>query len=195
MSAEEVEKSIREIWTLFKETDRRMKETDRRFKEIQENFDLRSKEMDQKVAEALKAVADLGGKWGRFVEGVVAPGLEKLFRERGIVIDHIYPRVKARMNGRQMEIDLLAHDGDAAILVEVKSTLSVDDVKAHLKQLEEFKTFFPDHLHRKLYGAVAGIVIEEGADRFAYQQGLFVIAQSGETVVLLNDEKFTPKIW
>ena len=94
-----------------------------------------------------------------------------------------------------MEIDLLAHNGDVAVLVEVKSTLSVNDVKVHLQQLADFKTFFPEYADRKLYGAVAGIVIEEGADRFAYQQELFVIAQSGETVILLNDEKFQPKIW
>jgi len=40
-----------------------------------------------------------------------------------------------------------------------------------------------------------GIVIDEGADRYAYQQGLFVIGQSGETVRILNDDQFRPKEW
>jgi len=31
-------------------------------------------------------------------------------------------------------------------------------------------------------GAVTGIVIEEGADRYAYRQGLFVIGQTDENV-------------
>lgn len=44
-------------------------------------------------------------------------------------------------------------------------------------------------------GAVAGIVIEEGVDRFAYREGLFVIAQAGDTVRLLNDGEFVPKAW
>ncbi|MGK7957213.1 MAG: DUF3782 domain-containing protein, partial [Crocosphaera sp.] len=45
------------------------------------------------------------------------------------------------------------------------------------------------------YGAVAGIEIEEGADKYAYRQGLFVLAQSGETVNILNDEQFNPQAW
>jgi len=36
-------------------------------------------------------------------------------------------------------------------------------------------------------------VIDGGADKFAYRQGLFVIAQKGENVKILNDKKFIPK--
>ncbi|CAN2049966.1 hypothetical protein GMMP1_860013 [Candidatus Magnetomoraceae bacterium gMMP-1] len=49
--------------------------------------------------------------------------------------------------------------------------------------------------NRKAIGAVAGIVIDEGVERFAYRKALFVIVQSGETVQILNDNKFKPKIW
>ncbi len=42
-------------------------------------------------------------------------------------------------------------------------------------------------------GAVAGIDIQEG--RYGYQQGLFVIGQSGEMVRILNDKKFQPRFW
>jgi len=35
----------------------------------------------------------------------------------------------------------------------------------------------------------------ENADRYAYRQGLFVLAQSGETVVILNDAQFQPRAW
>ena len=177
MTTKEMEKSIREVWDLFKATDRQMKETDR------------------KVAEALKAVADLGGKWGRFVEGLVAPAAETIFKGWGIELDKVFTRVKARKNGEMMEIDILAIDGEYAVLIEVKSTLGLDNVKNHLAQLERFKTFFPEYTDRKVLGAVAGIVIDEGVDRYAYQQGLFVITQSGETVKILNDQHFKPRTW
>jgi hypothetical protein len=35
----------------------------------------------------------------------------------------------------------------------------------------------------------------ENADRYAYRQRLFVLAQSGETVVILNDAQFQPRAW
>ncbi|MGH7494654.1 MAG: hypothetical protein ACREOO_19955 [bacterium] len=37
--------------------------------------------------------------------------------------------------------------------------------------------------------------IDQGVDRFAYRNGLFVFAQSGEHVRLLNDKKFLPKAY
>jgi hypothetical protein len=68
-------------------------------------------------------------------------------------------------------------------------------VKDHLERLREFKEFFPEYQEKKVLGAVAGIVIEDGADRYAYRQGLFVIGQTGDRVTILNDEKFIPRIW
>lgn len=140
-------------------------------------------------------VAGLTGKWGCFVEGLLAPAVVKLFRERAIAVDWVAQRVQAQKNGRHLEIDILAQNAEYAVLIEVKSTLGVDDVNEHLARLAEFKSFYPEHQDRKIVGAVAGINIQEGVDRYAYQQGLFVIAQSGEMVRILNDKKFQPRFW
>lgn len=67
--------------------------------------------------------------------------------------------------------------------------------KEHITRLGKFAVFFPEYQDRKIIGAVAGIDIVEDADKFADRNGLFVIAQSGETVIILNDEKFQPKVW
>jgi len=42
---------------------------------------------------------------------------------------------------------------------------------------------------------MAGIKINDGVDRYAYQSGLFVIRPSGDTVKIMNDEKFKAKLW
>ena len=44
-------------------------------------------------------------------------------------------------------------------------------------------------------GAVAGMVVPDDAARFAYRQGLFVLAQSGESVTIRNDANFQPGVW
>jgi len=177
MTTKEVEKSIREIWELFKETDREIKET------------------RQTVDRVNESVAALTGKWGKFVEGLIVPAVERLFKERGIEVEKVSQRVRARKNGRSLEVDIMAIDGETAVLIEVKSTLKVADVEEHLQRLAEFKQFFPEYQDRRVYGAVAGIVIDEAADRYAYQKGLFVIGEKGETVKILNDEKFVPKVF
>ena len=184
MTTQETEKSIQEIWNLFKETDERFKETDKgmdRLEKIVENTS--------------KAVSALTGKWGRFVEGLIAPSTERIFKERGIIVDKVFQRVKTRRNGAEMEVDILAINGEYAVLIEAKSTLKIEDVKEHIVRLERFKTFFPEYSGRKAVGAVGGIVIEEDSDKYAYRNGLFVIGESGEMAVILNDKGFKPKVW
>lgn len=161
------------------------------FEDIRKLFE----ETSLQIKETSKKVDALTSKWGRFVEGLIAPGVQRLFHERGIEVEKVYQRVKARKANKEMEVDLLAIDEGYAVLIEAKSTLAAEDIDEHLERLEKFKKFFPEYKKKKAVGAVAGIVIDEGADRYAYRQGLYVIAQSGEAVKILNDARFKPKTW
>jgi hypothetical protein len=173
MTPEEMERNIQEIWELFRETDRRFQETDRRFQDLRGLFT---------------------SQWGKLVEALIAPGALKQFQDRGVAVTGTRQRAKQRKNGELMEIDVLATNEDSVVAVEVKTTLKVDDVKDFLDKLPRFKEFFEEYEDMRLYGAVAGISIDEQADRFAYKNDLYVLTLSGEgTVVILNDEKFVPK--
>ena len=195
----ERKESDQRLEKLFQETDRQFKETDRKFQESDQKLEKLFRETDQNLEKLFREtdakIGALTGKWSKFVEGIVVPAADKIFSRRGIQVDKVYQRVRAQHNGKGMEIDVMALDGADAVLIEVKSTLSVDDVKEHLERMRRFKTFFPEYADRRVVGAVAGIVIEEGVDRFAYKRGLFVLGQTGETVRILNDEAFRPRIW
>ncbi len=103
---------------------------------------------------------------------MVAPACENLFLNRQIPVHQVSQRVRKRLDGKTLEIDVLVTNENHVLVVEVKSSLSVDDVKELIKNL-----------------------IEEGADKYAYRQGLFVLAQRGENVAILNDAEFQPKTW
>ena len=206
ITPQEMETTIQEVWTLFRETDRRFQatdkllsqkfqETDRKFQETEKLLALKSQETNNEIQRVSANVDKLAGKWGRFVEGLVVPGILRLFGERGIEIEKVFQRVKSHKGADTMEIDILGVDREYVVLVEVKSTLGADDVRDHLERLGLFRHFFPEYEDRKAIGAVAGIVMEENVGRFAYRQGLFVIAQSGDAVKILNDESFRPKTW
>jgi len=79
-----------------------------------------------------------------------------------------------------MEIDLLLVNGDALVVVEVKSTLKVEHVRKLLDDLEAFLNFFPEYGDYRRFGAVAALGIDESADRYAYRQGLFVLTLGRE---------------
>ena len=195
---QETDRKFQETDRKFQETDRKFQETDRKFQETEhliQEVDQQIKEVNKQIKEVNKQIGNLGGKWGRFVENMVAPACETLFISRGIPVHQVSQRVKKRLDNKTLEIDVLVTNENHVLVVEVKSSLGVDNVKELIQDLKEFRQFFPEYNQKQLYGAVAGIEIEEGADKYAYRQGLFVLAQSGETVNILNDEQFQPQAW
>jgi hypothetical protein len=216
-TADDVWKLLAELVEAQKETERCFQETERRFQETERILKEQSLETerilkeqsleterilkeqslktDRQITRLSKEIGNLGGKWGRFVENMVAPACETLFLNREIPVHQVSQRVRKRLDGKTLEIDVLVTNENHVLVVEVKSSLSVDDVKELIKNLTEFRQFFPEYNHKQLYGAVAGIEIEEGADKYAYRQGLFVLAQRGENVAILNDTEFQPKTW
>ena len=191
----ELVEAQKETEKCFQETERRFQETERRFQETERILKEQSLKTDRQITRLSQEIGNLGGKWGRFVENMVAPACETLFLNRDIPVHQVSQRVRKRLDGKTLEIDVLVTNENHVLVVEVKSSLSVDDVKELIKNLTEFRQFFPEYNHKQLYGAVAGIEIEEGADKYAYRQGLFVLAQRGENVAILNDTEFQPKTW
>jgi hypothetical protein len=202
--------TIADIYQLFRtsaeEFDRRLRESDRRIEQAKLESDRRIEqaklESDRTIAELKRtveqtnrAVNSLTTRWGRFVEELVQPAVLRLFQEKGIDIKEIYPRARVKRQGIAMEIDILAVDDTDVVLVECKSRLSKDDVDEFLEKLTRFKIAFPHYKNYQTYGAVAGIEIDEGIDRYAYNKGLFVIKPSGDTVEIINDENFRPRTW
>ncbi|MFN7254391.1 MAG: DUF3782 domain-containing protein [Microcystis sp.] len=173
------------------EADRWAAEADRRAAEA----DRRLADLEKTVANTSRAVDSLTTRWGRFVEELVEPAVISLFRGKGIDVKETYSRARVKRQGIAMEIDILAVDETEVVLVECKSRLSKDDVNEFLEKLSRFKQAFPHYKNYQAYGAVAGIEIDEGVDRYAYKQGLFVIKPSGETVEIINDSGFEPKLW
>ena len=168
-------------------------ETDRRAAESKAEADRRHAEIERLIATTNAAVNSLTTPCQRFIEELVRPAVVSLFRAKGIDLKHTF--LRACHEARQMEIDILGVNSTDVVLVECKSRLSHGDVDDFLTKLPLFKTAFPEFAAYRIYGAVAGIEIDQGVDRRAYQKGLFVIKPSGDTVTIVNDENFQPKTW
>ena len=180
MNEETTTPTLADVWRLFRETDAQIKETGAQIKET--NRELRRME------------GRFGDQWGQFIEALVEPNALKLFRGRGIDVQYVYRRAEHKVNGEQMELDLLLENGQETVVVEVKSKLRVEDVNEFLVKLQRFPTFFPRLADRHTYGAVAGLSFVGESDKYAYRQGLFVLGVVGEGLVeIRNDAGFRPK--
>jgi hypothetical protein len=168
-------------------------EFDRDLAESRKEYDRRVAKSEHIAAQASEAVSNLSSRWGRFVENLVAPGVLRLFQERGILVDRTHQRMRARRENQHLEIDIFAVNHDVGFVVEVKSRLTQDHVRNFLEKLEIFKTIFTEYSQHQLYGAMAAIEIDGDVDKYAENQGLFIIQQSGDSVYISTDREFTPR--
>lgn len=184
-----------DIWALLRELLEAQKETDRKFQDTERLLREQSLAADRRMKQLDAQLGKLGNRLGEFVEGLVRPAVVPLFRARGIEVHEVYPDVEVERGTEGLQIDLLVVNDTEAILVEVKSKLTQADVDEHLDRLGKFKRLLPRYADTRALGAVAAMVIPREVGRYAYRQGLFVLAQSGDSVVILNDAKFQPRAW
>jgi hypothetical protein len=183
-SQQELSQSQQELSQAQKELSQAQKETDKQIKET-----------DKQINRVSKQIGELGNRLGEFVEWQVRPAVVRLFQERGIDVHEFHPGISVKRDNEGLEIDLLVVNDTDAILVEVKSKLTQRDVDEHLQRLAKFKRLMPRFRDVKALGAVAAMIVPNEVASYACRQGLFVLVQSGENVIILNDAEFTPRVW
>ena len=190
------------VWAMFQETDRQFKETDRKFQETEriiKETDLKLKKMQEATTrefnKLMKKLSEIETRWGKFVEALVDGTLVAILNERGIEVQQTSMRSRGKYKNTEYEIDIIAKNGKQVVAVEVKTTLSVNDVKRFLKKLEVFKEVFNQYAGNQIIGAVGYISVEEEAHRFAARNGLFVIKATNNSAKIINKETFKPKLW
>ena len=167
---------------------------------------LETREQIRKVSLQMKKtdrrISDLGGRIGKIVENMVKGNIASKFRAFGYEnLDDDCSENKKFTNkklGISGEVDLLLENGDVAVLIEVKTTLETADVRKHIERMEKFRRWADAKgVAKKRYiGAVAGAVVEGDAEKFAHENGMYVIVQSGKAVEIMTPpEGFTAKEW
>ncbi|QQE66910.1 DUF3782 domain-containing protein [Leptolyngbya sp. BL0902] len=194
-TSEEVWRILGELAEAQKETKRQAQETERRFQETERRFQETERLLRQQNQQFNEQLGKLGNRLGEFVEWQVRPAVVRLFQERGIAVHEFHDGIAVQRGDEGIEIDLLVVNTTEAVLVEVKSKLTQTDVDEHLERLSKFKRLMPRYGDVQAMGAVAGMVVPDEVARYAYRKGLFVMAQSGDGVVILNDDRFQPQSW
>ena len=198
--------TLDDIFALFRESEQERKEYQRTSQQAFEQYrqtaeremaELREtvEQTSRQVAQTNKQVGGLTSRWGEFVENLIKPAAARLFQEKGIDVHLTALRVTGQDDKGSIEIDILVENTTEVVAIEVKSHLEVRDVKRFLQTLERFKKVFPKHKSDKLYGAVAGIKIDERANEYAIQEGLFLIQPAGDSVIIANSHNFEPRVW
>ena len=176
--------SFETVWAALKEVAERQKETDRQMKESAARFDKQMRETDRKMQETDRRLGKLGNRMGEIIEHMIAPNLREKFRELGLNFPKANPNsdVSDYDNKIFLEIDVLLENGEKAMLVEVKTNLTAEDVQDHIKRLEKMRVYADLHGDKRTFlGAIAGVVMTDNVKDYSLKQGFFAIEPSGET--------------
>lgn len=185
---QETEKSNQEA---RKKEEERNKEAEKSRKEAEKS----RKEVNTLLNKVGREIGWIGNTFGRFTEGLFLPSLEKiLLKDFGL--DTVAPRIQRRQNGSFVELDVLAFSNsekNMAIVVEIKSKLRDDDIKAFLKQLANFPNLFPEHRDKKLFGMIAAVGISTEQKAAMEKMGLYVVRIKDDVFRVVSSKNFEPK--
>jgi len=174
------------VWAALQETDRMIKEIGKKQEETarqMEETGRRMEETGRRIDEYNKRFGDFTNRFGEIVEYMVAPKLCEKFVELGLDFPRANPGVYVndRVNQIFLEIDIMLENGDKAMLVEVKTKLTIERINNHKSRLEKMRKYADLHGDRRTFlGAVAGVVVTDEARNYALNEGFYLVEPSGE---------------
>ncbi|MDR0330188.1 MAG: hypothetical protein LBH93_00550 [Chitinispirillales bacterium] len=136
------------------------------------------KEAYSMLKELRKESGGLGHKLGQLTELVVVPGIRPKMNSFGHKFRFISANKKVKAGGKVVaEMDAFLHNGVEAMAVEVKTTLTPEDVNKHVSRLKTLRKHeaAAGLENKALYGAVVGLVVEKHARKLALEKGLYVV--------------------
>jgi hypothetical protein len=155
------------------------------------------KETDRIVKETSIQMGMLNNRFGEIVEYMVAPNLREKFWEMGLKFHQTNTDTVFSDDNKVtlFEVDVLLENGDKAMLVETKATLTTEDVRDHIERLKKMRKYADLHGDKRIFlGAVAGVVMTSNVKKYALKQGFYVIEPSGETFNIISPSG-QPKEW
>ena len=217
--------SFETVWAALQETDRIMKDNAKRqeeswkqqeeswkhqeeswkqqeesWKQQEESRKLQEesrKKQEEENAKFYKQLGSLTNLFGEFTEYMVAPALRDKFADFGFDFQKSNRNVsiKDKVNQIFMEVDIILENGDKAMLIEIKTKLTIDKIHYHLERLEKMRSYADLHGDkRRFLGGIAGVVVPDEERSYALNQGLYLIEPAGNTFNITSP-KGNPKEW
>jgi len=153
--------------------------------------------MEESKREYDKRFGEMNNRFGEVVECMIAPGIQDKFYEMGIVYEDVSTNRKVRdhKNKIYFEVDVFLQNGDTAMLVEIKTNLTISYINEHIDRLEKMRKYADLHGDkRRFFGAVAGVVVPPNVKDYALDNGLYLIEPTGENFNITSP-KNKPKEW
>jgi len=168
----------------FAETDRKIQETGRQMQET-----------DRRMRAIQKEMGSWANNHGSFAEeyffNSFEDGEKNFFGERFERIKKNLPTERQNIEIED-EYDIVMYNCTSIAIIEVKFRAHEDHIPKLIRKAETFKIAFPHYADYNIYLGLASLSFHPGVEEACITQGIAVIKQVGEAVVI-NDENL--RIW
>ena len=182
--------SFESVWAILQEIAESQKDTDRIVKENALQTKKDKAEFNERLGNYIKLFGD-------FTEYMMAPKLREKFMDFGL----FFPKTSRNVNVKDenkniiLEADAMLENGDKAMMVEIKTQLTVERVNKHIERLEKMRKHADLYGDKRTFlGAIAGVVLDDDVREYALNQGLYLIEPAGEDLNI-TPPNGKPKEW
>lgn len=131
--------------------------------------------------------------WSKLVETLADGALIKLLEDKNIHMERTMQNARGTFCGEKFQYDLIADNLKEAVIVEVKTTLCIEDVMDFNERVGKAREHLSQYKNNIIYGCMAFLKAEEASARMAERMGFFVIKATGSSASIINKDDFVPK--
>jgi len=165
-------------------------ETDRILRERSEALDRQIEKVSKQMERTDKMMGGISNNNGLFAEeyffNSIKKGGKTLFGEKfdKLIKAEIIEDENHKTKG---ELDTLLINCTSAAIIEVKYRVRKKSVEKMLKKVKPFREKFPEYSNHRLYLGLASLVFDEAVEKDCLENGIAVIKQVGDSVVVYDE--------
>ena len=171
------------------ETDRKMAETDRKMTETARIVE----ENGRQIAKLDKHLGGLSNNHGLFAEEYFYNSIKK--GEKTLFGEKFDKLIKSELieddNKTKGELDMMLINGKAVAIIEVKFKAREKHIDRMFKKVKLFRDKFTEYQNHQVYLGLASMVFDEGIEDKCKENGIAIIMQVGDTVVIYDENLST----
>ncbi len=161
-------------------TDQELKDLVASLAVAQDRTDAQMAKTDAKYANVLEMLNGITDSQGLVAEEFFFNSLADALKVGGVQYDGITSNIKRKINGKQIEIDLLLDNGTSLAIIEVKYRARAKNIEQLKNTVATYRELFPQHKDFKIYGGIASFNVDDTVTAQAHEQGFFVLKRKGD---------------
>ncbi len=200
--------TFEKVWLMFQESKERFEETRRTMHEQNEEtrkimheqneetrkfMQVQNQEASRMIKELSTNISGISDSNGAMAEDFFFTALENKMQVGKLKFDYLDRNLKRKRKNTEAQYDMIMYNAYKVLIIEVKYNFTEKQLREfYEKRLKKFRVLFPQYADYKLYGCIAGLVIDDKVKQIAEDYGFMVLTQNNQAIKILNDKHFVP---